>query len=170
MKISAISYGMGIKDFSAANCVRAHLGDTQQQAEDIAELCCNLDDMTPEAIGFAQEVLLAQGALDVFTTPIGMKKSRPGVLLTCLCRLQDASRMAELMLRHTTTLGVRENTCRRYTLQRSESTVETPYGPVRVKTSRGEGIERTKPEYEDLARIAREKHLTLEEVRALVLK
>ena len=168
MRVEATGYGMGTKDFEAANCVRAHLGYTSSQAGEIAELCCNLDDMTPEAIGFAQEVLLDAGALDVFTTPIGMKKSRPGVLLTCLCRLGDREKLAKLMLRHTTTLGVREHLCRRYTLEREETVVETGCGPVRVKRAYGDGVERSKPEYEDIARIAREKGLPFDQARELV--
>ena len=80
MRVERIGYGMGRKDFPAANCVRALLGETEDSAEDVLELACNLDDMTPEAIGFALERLLEAGALDAWTTPIGMKKSRPGVL------------------------------------------------------------------------------------------
>ena len=116
--------------------------------------------MTPEAVGFAQEVLLEAGALDVFTTAIGMKKSRPGVLLTCLCRPEDEERMAELLLRHTTTLGVRVHTCRRYTLSRTMETVETKYGPIRVKHAGG----KSKAEYEDIAQAARKYNVPLAEV------
>ena len=76
MRVERIGYGMGRKDFPAANCVRALLGETEDSAEDVLELACNLDDMTPEAIGFALERLLEAGALDAWTTPIGMKKSR----------------------------------------------------------------------------------------------
>lgn len=129
----------------------------------MAELRCNLDDMTGEAIGFAMEELLSAGALDVFTSPIGMKKGRPAVLLTCLCRLEDREKMARLLFRHTTTLGVRESLCRRYTLERGQHTVDTPHGPVTVKTASGWGVSRSKPEYEDLARIAREQGISLTE-------
>ena len=123
--------------------------------------------MTPEALGFAQERLWEAGALDVYTTAIGMKKSRPGVLLTCLCRPGDAAAMTELLLRHTTTLGVRRESLTRTTLPRRFETLETPYGPVRVKIS-GQGTsEKRKPEYEDLARIAREQNLTIPQAQAL---
>ena len=84
--IGKIGYGMGTKDFEAANCVRAMLGRSDAQPEQIVELCCNLDDMTPEDVGFAMERLFDAGALDVWTVPIGMKKNRPAVLLTCMCR------------------------------------------------------------------------------------
>lgn len=133
--------------------------------DEITELACNLDDMTPEGIGFAMETLLAEGALDVFTTAIGMKKSRPGVMLTCLCRPEDKEKLARLIFAHTTTLGVRETVCQRYTLERSFTDADTPYGPVRVKRVEGWGAAREKAEYEDLARIARERGISLEEVR-----
>ncbi len=136
--------------------------------DEIIELSCNLDDMTPEDIGFAMEALLGAGALDVFTTAIGMKKSRPGTMLTVLCRPEDGEKMARLMFRHTTTLGVRETKCRRYTLERSIAERETEYGPVRVKGARGWGVEREKAEYEDLSRIARERGLSLREARELI--
>ena len=131
----------------------------------MAELRCNLDDMTAEAVAFAMETLLEAGALDVWATPITMKKSRLGTLLTVLCREDDRRRMAELLFRHTTTIGIREQLCRRYTLERREETVATPYGPVRRKVSSGYGVTRAKYEYEDLHRIAREQALPLEAVR-----
>ena len=164
MAVSKIGYGMGKKNFEAPNCVRAMLGETQEQAEQILELSCNLDDMTGEAIGFAMEVLLDAGALDVFTTPIGMKKSRPGVMLTALCREADKGKLLPLIFKHTTTLGVRETVCNRYTLTRKIDVVQTPYGPVRQKIATGYGVERRKYEYEDLARLARENNLSLEDV------
>lgn len=162
MVTEAVGYGMGKKDFPAANCVRAMLGETQDSQNRILELKCNLDDMTGEAIGFATEQLLAAGALDVFTTPIGMKKNRPGILLTVLCREADREAMVQQLFRHTTTLGIRENTCNRYTLERTTQAVSTPYGPVHKKTATGYGVSRSKWEYEDLARIAREHDLALD--------
>ena len=162
--VSKIGYGMGKKDFEAPNCVRAMLGETGEQTEQILELSCNLDDMTGEAMGFAMEVLLEAGALDVFTTAIGMKKSRPGIMLTVLCRLEDKERLLPLIFKHTTTLGIREKVCSRYTLTRRTETVQTPHGPVRQKIAEGYGVERRKYEYEDLAKIAREHNLSLEDV------
>ena len=164
MEVSAIGYGMGKKDFPRANCVRAMLGKTREQEETVAELRCNVDDMTGEAIGFALEQLLAEGALDAFTTAIGMKKSRPGVMITVLCREEQKEKMVALLLRHTTTLGVREQLCRRHTLTRRIETVATPYGPVRKKLSQGYGVCREKYEYEDLAAIAAEQKLSLLEL------
>lgn len=168
MRVEKTGYGMGKKDFEAANCVRAMLGQTQEESTTIAQLACNLDDMTPEALGFAQERLWEAGALDVTTAPIGMKKNRPGVQLTCLCRLEDREKLVSVLFAHTTTLGVRESLCTRYTLARSQRTVETEHGPVRVKEARGWGVTREKPEYEDVANIAREQCLTLDQVKELL--
>ena len=168
MRVEKTGYGMGKKDFEAANCVRAMLGQTQEESTAIAQLACNLDDMTPEALGFAQERLWEAGALDVTTAPIGMKKNCPGVQLTCLCRLEDREKLVSVLFAHTTTLGVRESLCTRYTLARSQRTVETEHGPVRVKEARGWGVTREKPEYEDVANIAREQGLTLDQVEELL--
>lgn len=167
MRTSAIGYGMGKKDFERANCVRVLLGETEETGGEVAELSCNLDDMTPEALGFVQEILFAAGALEVYTIPIGMKKSRPGTLLTCMCRCNDKEKMVSLIFKHTTTLGIRESISRRYTLTRTMKEHETPYGVVREKVSEGYGVCRGKLEYEDLAKIAREQGMSLEEAKAL---
>ena len=161
MVTDAIGYGMGKKDFPAANCVRAMLGHTDDQTDTVAELSCNLDDMTPEEIGFAMDRLLEAGALDVFTTPIGMKKNRPGIMLTVLCKPELKEELVQQLFRHTTTLGIRENQLHRYTLTRRTETLDTPYGPVRQKISSGYGVERSKPEYDDLTKIAREQEISL---------
>lgn len=168
MRVESIGYGMGKKDFPRANYIRALLGETQEAGDEIVELRCNLDDMTGEDIGFAMEALLVGGALDVFTTPIGMKKSRPGVLLTVLCRPAEQEKMTRLLFRHTTTLGVRVGLCSRFTLRRSEKVTQTPYGPVRRKISRGYGVCREKPEYDDLVKIAREQGKSLSEIREML--
>ncbi len=168
MRTLAIGYGMGKKDFERANCVRVLLGETEETGSEVAELSCNLDDTTPEALGFVQEILFAAGALEVYTIPIGMKKSRPGILLTCMCRCNDKEKMVSLIFKHTTTLGIRESISKRYTLTRTMKEHETPYGVVREKVSEGYGVVRGKLEYEDLAKIAREQGMSLEEVKALV--
>ena len=166
LRMEKLGYGMGTKEFEAANCVRAVLGRSEAQTEQIVELCCNLDDMTPEELGFAMERLFDGGALDVYTTAVGMKKNRPGVLLTCMCRLEDRDVMLALLFRHTTTLGVRASVCGRWKLSRTERTAQTPYGPVRVKTAEGWGVAREKAEFEDLARIARAEDCSLRALRA----
>lgn len=165
MKTKAIGYGMGKKDFEMANCVRAMLGETADDVSRVSELCCNIDDMTAEEIGFATETILAAGALEVFTVSTGMKKSRPGILLEVMCREEDRDRMIELIFLHTTTLGVREQFSRRYTMTRSIKTIKTPYGDVRKKVSTGYGTSREKYEYEDLASIARKQGISISEAR-----
>lgn len=166
MTPQAVGYGMGKKDFAMVNCVRAVLGsDSRDGTDSIVELRCNLDDMTAEDIGFAMEQLLRAGAPEVFTTPIGMKKNRPGTMLTVLCRADQREEMVRLLLRHTSTLGIRESVCRRFTLTRREETVDTPYGKVRCKISEGYGVCRRKPEYDDLSAIAEAQQLPLSEIR-----
>ncbi|MGN0335699.1 MAG: nickel pincer cofactor biosynthesis protein LarC [Lachnospiraceae bacterium] len=164
MRTTAIGYGMGKKDFETANCVRALLGETEDLGDTITELRCNLDDMTAEAIGFAEEQFFTAGALEVYTVPVQMKKSRPGIILSVLCREKDKDQMIRLIFRHTTTLGVRENISRRYTLSRTIETVPTEFGEVRKKVSVGYGVAREKYEYEDIARIAREQKMSLADV------
>lgn len=164
MKVKTIGYGMGKKDFERANCVRVLLGETQEKPEGIWELNCNVDDMTGEQIGFALEILMELGALDVFTIPIGMKKSRPGILLTVLCKEADKEKMVSLIFKHTTTLGIREKFCSRYTLRRKVETVGTPYGVIRKKVSAGYGIQRSKYEYEDVACAAKVNNLSIAQV------
>lgn len=164
MTVSDIGYGMGKKDFERANCVRAFLGESAENNDTVAELSCNLDDMTGEEIGFTSERLFAAGALEVYTTPIQMKKSRPGVLLSVMCREEDREEMLSLIFRHTSTLGVRESVSRRYVLNRSVESLETEHGKVRRKVSCGYGVKRVKYEYDDIARIARETGESLSEV------
>lgn len=150
--------------------MRAMMGESAAHEDSVLELCCNLDDMTPERIGFAMEELFLAGALDVYTTPIGMKKNRPAVLLICMCRVELRERMIKLLFLHTTTLGIREKVCNRYVMKRFMETVETEYGPVRIKHVSGWGVEREKAEYDDLVRIARQQNLSIAQVDDLVKK
>lgn len=196
MTPASTGYGMGTKDFPAANCVRAILGESfaENQAETICELSCNVDDMTGEDIAFAIETFLQNGALDAFTVPCTMKKGRPGVLITVLCKDPDQKQMTKLILQHTTTLGVRSAEKKRGILSRTESetvipddvlaNVTSPDMPaeskahelkttggdctIRSKTSTGFGITRNKYEHDDLEKIARTYGLTLAQVRALL--
>lgn len=196
MAPASTGYGMGTKDFPAANCVRAILGESfaENQAETICELSCNVDDMTGEDIAFAIETFLQNGALDAFTVPCTMKKGRPGVLVTVLCKDPDQKQMTKLILQHTTTLGVRSAEKKRWILSRTESetvipddvlaNVTAPDMPagskahdlkttggdctIRSKTSTGFGITRNKYEHDDLEKIARTYGLTLAQVRALL--
>ncbi len=168
MTVETIGYGLGQKDFEQANCLRAFLGTTEARRGKITRLECNLDDMTGEDIGFAVQRLFSSGALDVFTQPVGMKKSRPGVLLSVLCSLEDADRLASVMMQHTTTLGVRRQDMSRYVLDRRIEQKQTSLGEVRLKYASGLGVERKKIEYEDLASLAEQHHLPVSEIRETI--
>ena len=165
MTTQSVGYGAGSKEFDRLNCVRALLGESGEQ---IVELCCNVDDMTPEDVGFAIDSFLKAGALDAGYLCMGMKKNRPGVVLSCLCRQDQRDEMVALFFKNTSTIGIRESICRRYVLKRENRIVQTPYGPVRVKYSSGYGAEKWKAEYDDLARISHDEDLSLDEVRKLL--
>jgi len=133
----------------------------------ICELECNIDDMTAEELAFAAERLMEEGAKDVTLFPVTMKKGRPATMMTVMTADDEAAkeRMVRLIFRYTTTIGIRELISERYILDREERTLDTPYGAVRYKAVSGFGISRYKFEYEDLARIAREKGVSIAEVR-----
>ena len=166
MQGTAIGYGMGKREYEQLNCVRAMLGVCEGGSERIVALSCNLDDMTAEHLAFAQQSLLDAGARDAYTVPIGMKKGRQGVMLTVLCMEEDRDHMVQLLFRHTTTCGVREERMSRHVLARESETVQTPLGPVARKTSRGFGVTRRKYEYDDVAAIARANDIPIASVLA----
>ena len=165
MRVSSCGYGTGKKDFGRLNAVRIILGETESEKESLLELNCNVDDMTGEELGFALEELMRAGALDAWTSSIGMKKGRPGVLLHALCRPEERENLLRCIFLHTTTLGVRESVCGRYAKERELVTAQSAYGEVRIKRSRGFGVMREKAEYEDLARLARENGVSLRDVK-----
>ena len=166
MRVQKTGYGMGKKDFPQANCLRVMLGETSEQTDAIAELRCNIDDMTGEEIGFAMEQLLSGGALDVFTESIYMKKGRPAVKLTVLARPEDEERLTGEIFRHTSTIGVRMHTDRRYELARRSEQRETPLGTIEVKISEGFGVRKEKIEFASLKQIAETSGKSVAEVRA----
>ena len=168
MRVTAVGYGMGKKDFEAANCVRAMLGDTEDAPDEILELSCNVDDMTGEKISYAMDRLFEAGALDVYTVPIGMKKGRPGVLLRVMCRPDRKEDIVRAVFLHTTTIGLREQRMQRCVLQRELETVQTPLGEIRRKTVRGYGTERSKWEYEDVAEAAKARGISLAEAERIL--
>lgn len=170
MTMECVGYGMGKKDFPVANCLRAVLGQTENVNDEVIELRCNIDDMTPEELGHAIEILLKNKALDVYTVPIGMKKSRTGILLNVMCRKSQREEMIRLVFKHTTTIGLREYKCNRVILEREEYTKSSIYGDIRIKRVAGFGITREKPEYEDLKTAAEENGLSIREVKAALAK
>ncbi|MCL2008471.1 MAG: nickel pincer cofactor biosynthesis protein LarC [Treponema sp.] len=171
LRVSKIGYGMGKKDFEACNCVRAFLGDTIYSTtgsttgpnDEVCELSCNIDDMTGEALGFTCRSLLSEGALDVYTTSIDMKKDRPGTMLNCICKTEKADFFAALMLKLSSSFGVRKAIYSRYILERKTEEVQTDLGKIRLKTGTGFGIIKNKPEYEDIAVLAKEHNISIGE-------
>ncbi len=162
--IERVGYGFGSREPAWPNAVRVWLCGSQLHHDEVVQIETNLDDATPEELGFAMQVLLEAGALDVAFGPLQMKKNRPGVLVRVLARPTDAQRLCELVLQHTTALGVRTATLQRVIAQRSERTVDTPWGGVRVKIKHLGAREIVSPEYEDCARVARSAGVPLRDV------
>jgi len=155
MTIDKIGYGMGKKDFPAANCVRIFLGKVQEKfSSSITKLECNIDDMIGEDLGYAMEQLFSKGALDVFFTSVQMKKNRPGHLITCLCKNEDKDSFIQLLFLHTTTRGIRIQQIQRAVMHSHINTLETSDGTIHLKCNTYEHIQRSKIEYEDLKEIA----------------
>lgn len=174
MSIENTGCGMGSKNFPIANCLRAYIGENAHSDgmyekdkihDKIIELRCNLDDMAPEDIAYATELLMDEGACDVYTLNIQMKKNRPGIMLCCMCKQNEKEKFAGLIFKHTSTIGIREYECNRYILKRENIVIDTGYGKVQAKKSEGYGTKRIKAEYEDIARIAKETGLPISEVR-----
>lgn len=170
-KIIKVGYGAGSKDYELPNMLRAILADHADTPDTpIWQLEANIDDSTGEILGYALERLMDAGALDVYYTPIFMKKGRPGILLTVLCTTDLLSAMEYLILTETSTLGLRRQKLSRTTFSRHSETVESPWGPVSIKVSHWNESEKITPEYEDCKRIARAHGLPLQQVMATVMK
>jgi len=174
MRVQAIGYGFGQKEFPWANAVRVWLGDVEAPAgkpcDQVVLLECNLDNATGETLGYALERLFAAGALDVWFTPVQMKKNRAGTLLSALVRPDQVESVAQVFLRETPTLGLRLSPpLERIVAERRLREVETPWGKVQVKEKwlAGERIS-ISPEYEDCARIARAQGIPLQQVFEVV--
>lgn len=171
MSVSAIGYGAGTTDLeSQPNVMRFMIGDALTKKdwaaqESIRVLEANLDDMNPQIYGYFLEKALAAGALDVFATPVQMKKNRPGFLITVLCHPQDESKFQEMLFAETTTLGVRSTTAQRLILPREWVTVTTKFGDVRIKIARVNGqVRQASPEFDDCRKLAAEKNVPLQQV------
>jgi pyridinium-3,5-bisthiocarboxylic acid mononucleotide nickel chelatase len=174
MKIDSIGYGAGGRDDPGrVNMLRVFVGveDADGQADTAVELAANIDNATGELIGAVLEMLLAAGALDAWAAPITMKKSRPAVQLGVLCRPTDVDRLEELLLRQTTTIGVRRHACSRSKLTRRHVTVETPYGPIRMKVAgRGDVEYSAAPEFDDCVRAAEVHNAPIKDVQAAAIQ
>jgi len=179
MKIEHVGYGAGTREFPEyPNLLRLTIGESLPEDtasassnasatsnDKITVLEANLDDLSPQVLAYAMERLLAEGALDVFSVPVQMKKSRPGALLTVLAKMEDANRLTKLIFAETTTLGVRRREEQRQTLSRRWEIVDTTWGPVRIKIANLNGtISNYAPEYEDCRTLAETHHVPLKEV------
>ncbi|CCH66899.1 hypothetical protein RINTHH_7440 [Richelia intracellularis HH01] len=182
MTISQIGLGTGQFDLQISNILQLWLGEvseispkaTGNHLENISILETQLDDLNPQVVGYVFEALFAVGAVDVFTQQIGMKKSRPGCLLTVICYPEDVCKCEQILFRETTTLGIRRFTQQRVVLRRETQDVKTKYGTVRIKLAwQGEkeskDIINIQPEYEDCAKLARQNSLALKEIWMLAL-
>jgi pyridinium-3,5-bisthiocarboxylic acid mononucleotide nickel chelatase len=176
MKIDSIGYGAGAAELAEQpNVLRILIGDgatkkSELQEETIVVLEANIDDMNPQLYGYFAERALEAGALDVFSTPIQMKKNRPGQLLTVLCDFAKSRDLTELIFRETTTIGVRHSLVGRHTLQRESVLVKTAIGSIPVKVARLNGtVLNAVPEYEECRRFAIEHSLPLKEVIGRVM-
>jgi uncharacterized protein (TIGR00299 family) protein len=188
MNVSRIGIGLGTKEFAQANCVRIFLGERELQtdapdsrafsrpldddsdSDKILELSCNLDDISGEELGFAMEKLFEAGAYEVFYESVYMKKNRPGILLRCFCASSEKERFTKLIFQYTTTRGLRYQYFSRAKMNTHFEEISTPYGPVRRKVNEAYGICKSKYEYEDLRRIAKEQGISIAEVRNLIEK
>jgi pyridinium-3,5-bisthiocarboxylic acid mononucleotide nickel chelatase len=173
LHLAAVGYGAGSADLAEqANVLRILIGESVAQESALGSpdalvsvIETNLDDMSPQIYGYFVERALAAGALDVFSTPVQMKKNRPGQLVTILCEISNRARLIDLIFHETTTIGVRTYEVRRQTLNRETVPVETPLGSIRMKISRLNGsILNAAPEYEDCQRIAAQKNVPLKQV------
>jgi uncharacterized protein (TIGR00299 family) protein len=172
MKVARTGYGAGARDFAGhANVVRLTIGEAQPElsagvpTETVAVLEANIDDLNPQVFGYVMDRLLEEGALDAFGVPAQMKKNRPGMLLTVLCRPEDASKLTHLIFTETSTLGVRQREEKRQALAREWVAVATRWGDVRLKVASMNGtVTNYAPEYEDCRRIATERHVPLKTV------
>ena len=164
MRVRSVGYGFGTRQLPWANALRLWVGeeiDEKSPRDETSLIEANLDDMPAESLGYAMERLFSAGALDVYFTPIQMKKNRPATMLSVIASLDMEREMASLVLRETTTLGVRISRTSRITAERRVESVETGFGPIRVKVKVFEGNTSYSPEFEDCARVARERGLPL---------
>ena len=174
MRLRTVGYGAGSRDFAdTPNVLRVLIGeaDHASAALTVVVIEAEIDDMNPQIFGVVMDQLLAQGALDVFYTPIQMKKNRPGTLLTVIAVPDARERLTTTIFRETTTIGVRYSDTKRECLDRQTTTVETPLGTIHVKVARRNGVVmNASPEFDDCARIARDTGTPLKDVQAAALK
>lgn len=163
MKVKAVGYGCGKKNTEKPNVLRVILGE--EDKEEVVLLETTIDDMNPQFYGYVMDKLFEKGALDVYLTPVYMKKNRPGIVISVLVHENKEKSIIEVLFKETTTIGIRKFKIKRYELQREIKRVETEFGKVDFKISKYEGeIVNISPEFEDLKRISMERGLPLKDV------
>ncbi|HHV99451.1 MAG TPA: nickel pincer cofactor biosynthesis protein LarC [Clostridiaceae bacterium] len=173
MFIDRIGYGMGKRKTGRFNALRVIMGTIPHEnmmMEEMALLETNIDDMSPEIMGYTIEKLLKSGALDAFYTPVYMKKNRPAVMLSVLCEPEKEKELVEIIMKETSTLGVRRKVINRYCMDRKVKTVNTQYGDVRVKVASWGNFSKVSAEYEDCRHIAEKTGIPLRDVYDMVMK
>ncbi|MDQ2087554.1 nickel pincer cofactor biosynthesis protein LarC [Herbivorax sp. ANBcel31] len=164
IEVNKVGYGSGKREigrFNGLRCILGKLIDESEKDDEISVLETNIDDMNPEILGYVMEKLFQKGALDVYYTPVYMKKNRPGVVLTVLTNKEKEDELSQIILSETSTLGIRKSVCKRQVLNREEKSVNTKYGKIKIKLSLVDNLEKITPEYEDCKRVAKEREVPL---------
>jgi uncharacterized protein (DUF111 family) len=173
MNVERVGYGAGERDEpTTPNVLRVLIGRSaaETRTERVTVIECEIDDMNPQIFGVVMDQLYAAGALEVFYVPVQMKKNRPGTLLTVIAAPDRLAQLSDIIFRETTTIGLRHSQVERQCLDREIVTVETPLGPIRFKIARRDGrVLNVVPEFDDCARLAAAKNLSVKEVQALAV-
>ncbi len=167
MQNAKIGWGVGSKDLKIPNVLKAYYGEIKKEDESIAIMETNIDDCQGEVLGYTQEILLKEGALDVFYTPIFMKKNRPAYKLTVACKKEDVFKLQDIIFRETTTIGIRYRYEYKTELERNLSEIDTKYGKLKVKIVNNQGNIFTYPEYESMKKVAEKNGIPLKELYKL---
>lgn len=167
MKVEKIGWGAGAKDFKVPNMLKVYYGEQEEEGKNIYVLETNVDDIQGEILGYTEKLLLENGALDVFFTPIFMKKNRPAYKLTVICTIEDFDRIQNIILKETTTIGIRYREEKRIELEREIIDIDTKYGKIKAKKVSHNGEEYIYPEYESMRKLAEERDIPLKELYKL---
>ena len=164
MKIKKIGWGAGTKDLKIPNVLKVYYGEMQEQNQKIVVMETNIDDCSGEILGYTEDLLFQNGALDVFYTPIFMKKNRPAYRLTVVCKEPDIQKLQNIIFKETTTIGIRYRYEYRTELEREPITINTKYGTLQAKKVVNNGETYIYPEYESVKELAEKNHIPLKEI------
>ena len=167
MQVEKIGWGSGSKDLQIPNVLKVYYGNIEDEKDDIVVMETNIDDCGGEILGYTQELLFKNGALDVFFTPIFMKKNRPGYRMSITCKEEDKLKLQNIIFRETTTIGIRYRKEHRAVLKREIIEIETKYGKIKAKKVINNGEEYIYPEYEEIKKIAEKNNIPLKKLYKL---